>query len=225
MFVMKHIKILLNKMRNTNNRRPLDYILVFISIFIIMMAFDILIENYNHIFFQCALLSTGFFAWTFFEYMTHRYLMHTKNKEKSKIDLNHKYHHLHSTEIKLSGIQRCILCFAGIMLLFITIWMDNYFTLITGFLFGLPAYAIMHFFLHQNLTQKIIYKHVQYHIYHHCKYPDKCIGITVTWWDDLFGSVPVRPSKIPQRIIDFYFGNENDKIESLYTANESVNWP
>lgn len=218
---MKRLNSLINKMRNNGNRRPADYIVVFIFIFAIVLALDVFIQQYNLILFQVALFLTGLFAWTFLEYMGHRYLMHSREKEKSKIDFNHRYHHTHPTEIKISGKQRGLLCITCMLLLMFTFWMNNYFTLVTGFIFGFPVYTLMHFLLHQKLTQKILRKHVAYHIYHHCKYPDKCFGITSTWWDDLFGSVPIKSGIISQRVIDFYFGNGHFTNVNLHVRNST----
>ena len=43
----------------------------------------------------------------------------------------------------------------------------------------------------------------------------ECFGITVTWWDNLFGSVLENPEKIPPRIIDFFFAS----VEENKNAN------
>lgn len=38
----------------------------------------------------------------------------------------------------------------------------------------------------------------------------KCFGISVTWWDDLFRTVPIRKENI-SKVIDFYFGKKIHK--------------
>jgi sterol desaturase/sphingolipid hydroxylase (fatty acid hydroxylase superfamily) len=68
----------------------------------------------------------------------------------------------------------------------------------------------MHFLLHQKAAQNFFKKLVKYHIYHHCKYHDKCYGVSVTWWDDLFGTVPGKSCSVSQRIINFYFNKESN---------------
>ena len=82
----------------------------------------------------------------------------------------------------------------------------------------------MHQFIHLKLAQKIFRKLVRYHIYHHCKYPNSCFGISVPWWDDLFNTVPPAP-KITQRIIDFYFnGYPQAQSYSLVRVATEMNW-
>jgi sterol desaturase/sphingolipid hydroxylase (fatty acid hydroxylase superfamily) len=46
---------------------------------------------------------------------------------------------------------------------------------------------------------------VRYHIIHHLKQPDRCFGISIIWWDKLFGTAPSNDIKISGRILDFYY--------------------
>lgn len=191
---------------------PVYCLFVFALLFIVLLEVSFALSNYNPFLFQCALFFSGWFAWTFLEYMSHRYLMHQKKKDKPLIDFNHKYHHSHPTEIKISRVHRCLLISGCAVLIWVSAWLNNYFTLAAGILCGFPAYAVMHFFLHQKAMQPLFKKMINYHIYHHCKYPDKCFGISVTWWDDLFGTTPKNEGMISPRIIDFYFNDSNNKI-------------
>ena len=52
-----------------------------------------------------------------------------------------------------------------------------------------------------------------YPIYHHCKYPDKCFGISATWWDDILGTAPPNKGIISQKVIDFYFKKEKTSLQ------------
>jgi sterol desaturase/sphingolipid hydroxylase (fatty acid hydroxylase superfamily) len=195
---------------------PIDCIIIFLVIFIPLLLVSCFLKYYSDIIFQFALFFTGWVGWTFSEYMAHRYLMHSSKEENRIIDFNHAHHHTHPTDIKISGTKRGLLVIGCIILLIISGWLDNYFTLVAGFLCGLPAYTLMHFFIHQKTAQKIFTKHVKYHIWHHCKYPDKCFGISVTWWDDLFKTIPLNPGVISQRIIDFYLMHETEKSRNLH---------
>src|SRR5206468_6007187 len=80
----------------------------------------------------------------------------------------------------------------------------GYLAFLDGICFGALGYFLMHWFLHHRISQQLFKKLLRYHIYHHCKYPNTCFGISVTWWDDLFHTVPDRPV-ITDRIVDFYF--------------------
>ena len=183
-------------------------ILVFAILFAMVLRLSVAITDYSHAVFQCMLFFTGWFAWTFFEYMSHRFMMHHKNRERPLVDFNHKHHHSHPTEIRITYLHRALLLVASIALIALSIWLNNYFTLVAGFLCGFPAYTIMHYLLHQKNMQPFLRKIIQYHINHHCKHPDKCFGISVTWWDDMLGTTPAKGETVPQRIIDFYFKKE-----------------
>lgn len=207
---MKHIPALgLNKTSDYGTSR--DCILTFLILFIPMILVSVLLRYYNRGLFFCSLFFSGWFAWTFLEYMAHRFLMHHPKKEIKLIDFNHAHHHTHPTEIKISMTMRFILLLSFATLIIISLIINDFFTLIAGFLCGFPIYAFMHFLLHQKYGQKFLGKMMQYHIYHHCKYPDKCFGISVTWWDELFGTIPPTKSDISTKIIDFYFGNNHSE--------------
>ena len=162
------------------------------------------------------LLGTGWFTWTFFEYMLHRFLWHNKNEHNRKSDdiFNHAYHHTHPAEIRMTNTRRLIYVAVTISLIVVSIWLHNYFTLVAGFVWGFTFYNFMHLLLHVKSTQKLLPRLVRYHIYHHCKYPDKCFGISVTWWDDLFGSIPHQSKTISAKIVDFYFGDKHVHSDS-----------
>ena len=191
---------------------------IFCLILLSLLLLSVLLKHYSSIAFHLSLFFTGWLTSTYGEYLIHRYWMHDNNKSR-KNDLNHMYHHSHPTEIAISNIQRFLLGAATVVVIVIAIWLHNYFTLAAGFLCGFPIYSFMHFLLHQKPTQKIFKKLVQFHIYHHCKYPDTCFGITVTWWDYIFGTIPLNAGVIPQRIIDFYFKEE--KIHNHF--NQPIN--
>lgn len=180
-------------------------IVVFTLVFATLLSVTVTLENYSHTLFQCLLLFAGWFAWTFFEYMTHRYLMHYKNTEKPLLDFNHKHHHTHPTDIRVTALHRSMLLTGCILLIALSVWLNNYFTLAAGFLCGFPGYTLIHYLLHQKKMQPIFGKMIQYHIIHHCKKPDKCFGISVTWWDDILGTTPEKGYLVSQRIVDFYF--------------------
>jgi sterol desaturase/sphingolipid hydroxylase (fatty acid hydroxylase superfamily) len=136
-----------------------------------------------------------------------------KNKQPLKDSFNHLYHHQHPAEIRMTNLKRSLLVAGSLILIFISIWIHNYFTVLVGFVCGFTTYTLMHLLLHQKFTQKIFAKRVRYHIYHHCKYPDKCFGITVTWWDDLFGSIPPDRKAISYKVINFYFGKNETETD------------
>lgn len=156
------------------------------------------------------LFFTGWLTFTFFEYIAHRFWMHSKEKKHPGKSLElHMNHHRHPTEIKITASFRNKLLVGNFLLIVVAVWFNNYFTFFTGLYSGFVYYCFMHVFLHKSWAQKI--PHLQLsHIHHHCKYPDHCFGTCVTWWDKLFNTGVSKEIKISERIVQFYFGNEGN---------------
>lgn len=152
------------------------------------------------------LLFSGWFTWTFMEYYDHCFRMHA-NGDTSKINGHerHIFHHHHPTEIKVTSLQRCILFIGNAGLITLCILYKNWILLLTGFYTGFVTYTLMHWFLHRRLSAKLFPELHRFHIHHHCKHPDKCFGVTVTWWDHLFDTIPHQQKDITDRIKTFYY--------------------
>lgn len=153
--------------------------------------------------FNFLLWGYGWFTWTFVEYMLHRFWMHSR-KVDSSIASTHHHHHTHPTEIAVTSLHRRILLLLLLPVTLTAFHFENYFSFFAGVFAGIGGYFWIHRLLHHRLARLILKKQLRYHIYHHCKYPKACYGISVPWWDDLFGTVPPNP-KIAQHTIDFYF--------------------
>lgn len=204
-----------------NNRKSIDDPVVCVMVFFLILGLLLLLVYlkqyfkwqivYGYLFFL------GWFSWTFLEYMFHRFVWHSKrsNKGNSKTDTsNHLYHHQHPSEIKMTSLTRSLLAIGCLLLAVISIFKHNYLTIITGFICGFTFYNFTHWLLHQKFSERLFPKKVRYHIYHHCRYPDKCFGISISWWDDLFGTVPGQPSIIRGKVVDFYFGEKMNKTKT-----------
>ena len=182
----------------------------FLFILTCLISLNTVLKSFSEALFYFFLFIIGFFIWTFFEYMFHRYWMHDAKNKNRKKDFNHVHHHSHPTDIRISNLQRSLLGLVAIAVFIFSMYLQNYFILIAGFLCGFPVYTIMHFLLHQKSTQKIFKRLIEYHIYHHCKSPERCFGVSATWWDDIFRTTPKKTDPITQRIIDFYFEKEHN---------------
>lgn len=156
--------------------------------------------------FHAALLFSGWLLWSLGEYLAHRFWMHpTLKNEKAESPFNHLYHHKHPTEIKVTHWQRMGSLLLAILLLTIGIALNNYFTLFTGYFLGFVLYNFLHYWLHQEWTAIWLPQLHNSHILHHCKYPDKCFGVSTTLWDQLFYTGCPKETIIPTRIRLFYF--------------------
>jgi len=157
-----------------------------------------------------SLFLAGWFTWTFAEYILHRFWMHKPGKAGSY----HHHHHTHPTEIKITAFHRfaMILIVMGVGVLALAV--NIYFLFFDGFLFGFAAYSCMHWVLHQSWSRKLFPRLHRFHIYHHCKFPDSCYGVTLTWWDVIFGTKPPVGAKLTDRIVAFYYGHDHPKTKT-----------
>lgn len=155
------------------------------------------------------LLFSGWFTWTFIEYFNHRFRMHGSGDPSKVIGYQlHIMHHHHPTEIKITGTQRFFLFVGNIILIVLCVIYKNWIIFFTGFYSGFVIYTLFHWFLHRKISAKLFPETHRFHIHHHCKHPDKCFGVTVTWWDHIFDTVPHDEKEITDRIKAFYYKQE-----------------
>jgi sterol desaturase/sphingolipid hydroxylase (fatty acid hydroxylase superfamily) len=182
----------------------------FLGMMLPVIVFIVLMRHRLSFAFHGLLLLAGWCTWTFFEYVLHRFWMHDKNSSLKMAEY-HQHHHSHPTERVITNTHRMLMVTVVGALGMIAIYVDNYFTFFVGFCCGIEGYFLLHEMIHLRIGQRVFKKLVRYHIYHHCKYPNTCYGVSVTWWDDLFKTVPAAPM-LTQRIIDFYFkGNAKER--------------
>ena len=158
---------------------------------------------------QVLLLFSGWLCWTFIEYINHRFWSHSDLiKKKGNLYEVHMQHHHHPTEIKISDLQRIVMLLVNIGLVVLSFMQQNFITFITGLVSGFVLYSFMHVILHQQWSAKLFPQLHQFHIHHHCKYPNHCFGVSVIWWDLLFKTSPPHEAKISDRILAFYYKQE-----------------
>ncbi|HEY1871850.1 MAG TPA: sterol desaturase family protein, partial [Chitinophagaceae bacterium] len=180
--------------------------------------------------FPWLLFFTGWFTWTFVEYILHRFWNHEKGGDNSIVQ-KHNHHHTHPTDIYVSATHRSLMLFIDVVLISLSLWVNPYILIIVGIWTGFFWFFMMHFFMHQKWAKKVFPRLVHYHVIHHCKEPDACFGVSTRWWDHLFGTTPRKNKEIPERIITFYYKKEEKATrgssilsvvdEKLSSANNS----
>ncbi len=146
----------------------------------------------------------GVLFWTFAEYMIHRYVFHwvTDAKWSQRFHyIMHGAHHLYPTDKDrllmppvpgfimagiLFGFYYCIFWILGIS--------DLTFGFFPGFFSGYLMYSFVHRATHVIKAPKGFKNLWLHHSLHHYKYPEKAFGISNTFWDKVFGTMPpVKP--------------------------------
>lgn len=156
--------------------------------------------------FHLLLFAGGWLLWTWVEYHVHRFLMHPKNdNRKTGTSRTHQHHHKQPSELEVTLLYRILLFIFNCGVVTIAHRLNNYFTFFAGFSWGSAAFCYIHYLLHCKWTRRFMPHHHRFHIYHHCKYTNKCFGVSVSWWDHFFGTVPEKNKEISERIIAFYY--------------------
>ena len=212
-----------------NNKKSIGDPVVCVIMFLLIMGLVLLVAklkyNYQWQIVYGYLFFLGWFSWTFLEYMFHRFVWHSKssnsnsnkvNKSNSQNDtFNHLFHQQHPTEIRMTNLTDNLLVSGSILLVFISIWIHNYFTVVVGFVCGFTIYTFTHLLKQKSLTRKIFAKKVRFTIHHHCYYPNKCFGISITWWDYLFGTFSPKKVVISTKVIDLNFREKIHKQSNV----------
>jgi len=166
--------------------------------------------------FHLILFLTGWFIWTWIEYHYHRFLLHPKTgRKKTSTSKSHQHHHTNPSQFETTRLHRFLLfIFSGVFIC-MACQLNNYFTLFSGFFWGWSAFCYIHYLLHQRWTKAIIPRHHEFHIAHHCKYTDKCFGVSVMWWDVLFDTIPKKNLSAGNKILNFYYKNKMNYQQHL----------
>lgn len=143
------------------------------------------------------MVAFGIFVWTLLEYTLHRFLFHIKTKSywgNTMHYLIHGCHHKHP----MDGL-RLVFPPAATAVLLIPFW--NLIKLLAtpstapalfgGGLLGYVMYDVTHYYLHHGQPTKGVPKSLKkYHLNHHFRIQNMGFGITSSFWDRVFGTLP-----------------------------------
>ena len=140
------------------------------------------------------------FTWTFAEYILHRYLFHwiSENKFVQRFHfVMHGSHHLYPRDKErllmppVPGLLMASVLFPIFYAAFSLFNMGYYtWAFFPGFFLGYLLYSFVHRATHVAKPPKK-FKHIwRHHSLHHFKYPDKAFGVSTTFWDRVFGTMP-----------------------------------
>lgn len=141
------------------------------------------------------MFTIGVFAWTLTEYTFHRWMYHNVG-----INLTREGHEKHHVDPSLYIAMPWFvtpLVFVPIQLV-----VAGYFglhglsSLLAGWFVGFVAYGLMHHSLHHYKLPFAWYRHLQsQHRIHHA-FPETNYGVTMRYWDRLFGTEFTKPQRV-----------------------------
>jgi sterol desaturase/sphingolipid hydroxylase (fatty acid hydroxylase superfamily) len=143
----------------------------------------------------------AFFSWTLVEYFAHRYLFHYQASStfgKRMVYLFHENHHEFPRDTdRLFMPPAPSLIIAGLVFGFFSLLSYSFtgtiaYALIyfSGFVFGYLSYVSMHYAIHAYAPPRQLKFLWRNHHLHHYKYPDKAFGVSSSFWDRVFGTLP-----------------------------------
>ena len=140
--------------------------------------------------------------WTLAEYLLHRYLFHWINENKFVKRFHfimHGSHHLYPRDTErllmppVPGIIMASILFGGFYVVFSLIGYPVYtWAFFPGFFLGYLLYSFLHRATHVIKPPKRFRYLWTHHSLHHYKYPNKAFGVSNTFWDKVFGTMPPK---------------------------------
>ena len=147
----------------------------------------------------------GLFFWTFGEYVLHRWLFHYVNDSKIVQTIHHALHgHHHEHPRDYSRLFMPIvpaLIFLSFFLGFFYSLLGAYgFPFLAGFEAGYLIYVSLHYSMHTIQPPKRLKRLWEHHALHHYQYPDLAFGVSNTFWDYIFGTMPPKGRRSSKEI-------------------------
>lgn len=178
-------------------------IIVYGLLVLILIYNAIAIQNIPVVEFMI-LFAGALFFWTLAEYLLHRFLFHwiSENIIIQRFHfIMHGSHHLFPRDQErllmppVPGIIMASLLFIIFFGIFSLLGVPIYtWAFFPGFFLGYLLYSFLHRATHIMKPPKRFKYLWRHHSLHHYKYPDKAFGVSNTFWDRVFGTMPPKNS-------------------------------
>ena len=143
----------------------------------------------------------GLLAFTFVEYLVHRYVYHipatTPGRAKFQYTM-HGVHHEYPKDKTRLAMPPIITVFVASLLFFIfRLAFGSYaFGLLGGFTFGYASYLFVHYAIHAYSPPKNFLKvWWTHHSQHHYRQDEVAFGVSSTLWDHIIGTMPSKKAE------------------------------
>ena len=167
---------------------------------ILLLIYTAIFKKHLSILTFISLFIVALFFWTLAEYILHRYLFHWINENKFVKRFHfimHGSHHLYPRDKErllmppVPGLIMATILFSIFLTIFTIIGYPTYtWAFFPGFFLGYLLYSFLHRATHVNKPPKKFKYLWKHHSLHHYKYPDKAFGVSTTFWDKVFGTMP-----------------------------------
>lgn len=148
-----------------------------------------------------AMFFLGVLAFTWVEYLMHRFVFHMPAYNEARAKLQYTIHGVHhefpKDKDRLAMPPLLSVTIATILLLiFRLILGDLVFSFLPGFLVGYAAYLSVHYMVHAYPAPKNIFKALWInHAVHHYKDGEVVFGVSSPLWDYVYGTMSEKKAK------------------------------
>lgn len=165
---------------------------------------------------QLALFAAGWFAWTFAEYVLHRFAMH-ELRGRGYASKEHLLHHA-SNETRLTS---WILSWIGIAVTGGLMGWALAPALGAGWVVGYTFYELQHHWAHRRAPRGGYQRHMRlHHFHHHFGHPMANHGVTVPVWDWVFGTYEAPTTvKVPRRMAMPWLVGDDGEVRPEYEGD------
>lgn len=180
----------LEQMTHTHIAVPISAFIVYASalLFICFKYTTLMLKSSIFLFFL------GWLAFTWLEYLMHRYIFHLKINSKVKAKFQYMVHGIHHAHPKdkdrLAMPPLLSLTIASMLLIVFRILIGDFtFAFLPGMLVGYALYLLIHYLVHVYPPPKNILKYFWInHSIHHHRDNNLAFGVTTTLWDHIYGT-------------------------------------
>lgn len=144
---------------------------------------------------SAGLFAGGLLAWTFVEYVLHRFVFHWAPPGKIGARIHFIFHGVHhdypNDRLRLVMPPSVSIPLAVIFFLFYNTLMGapTVYPFFAGFVTGYLFYDMMHYAMHHlNWKNPLWQRLKQHHMLHHYQHPDKGFGVSNPLWDYVFNT-------------------------------------
>lgn len=140
----------------------------------------------------------GIFAWTFAEYILHRFFYHKIKDSSYSEGLQYVFHGIHheypsdDDRIMLPPVPGLLM--AGLFFgMFYLLMGDVAFAFSPGFLVGYLIYISIHWMVHMKTAPDSRFQYLwRHHTIHHYQQHDRAFGVSSPLWDIIFRTMPEK---------------------------------
>jgi sterol desaturase/sphingolipid hydroxylase (fatty acid hydroxylase superfamily) len=177
-------------------RTHIAFPLILFSVISAILIYYGIIEKGVLIPYMILLFAGGFFLFTLFEYLMHRYLFHlpvtSPKREKFVYTIHGVHHDYPKDKSRLAMPPLVSLVLATLFFIIFRGLMGDYsFGFLAGFLMGYTVYLAIHYSIHAFKVPGNFLKTLwHHHSIHHYREPDRAFGVSSPFWDIVFGTMP-----------------------------------